>query len=179
MEGSTGIRQLMDPESYSSFKKLITVTSCLFKFFRKEKSSSLLDKARAEIMWLVESQTSDCKFELWKTQFGLSLDENKLWRCTGRLTNAKVPYTTRHPIMLHRSDHITMLIVKEAHERVQHNGTKETLTEVRSKYWIVKGRQLVRKLIYRCRRYEGLAFKSPPPPPLPKFRVVLPLHIPE
>ena len=178
MEGSTGIRQLMDPESYSSFKKLINVTSCLFKFLRKEKSSSLLDKARAEVMWLVESQrslTSDCKFELWKTQFGLSLDENKLWRCTGRLTNAKVPYTTRHPIILHRNDHITMLIVKEAHERVQHNGTKETLTEVRSKYWIVKGRQLVRKLIYRCvvcRRYEGLAFKSPPPPPLPKFRVV-------
>ena len=59
MEGSTGIRQLMDPENYSSFKKLINVTSCLFKFLRKENSSSLQDKARAEILWLVESQRSD------------------------------------------------------------------------------------------------------------------------
>ena len=61
-----------------------------------------------------------------------------------------------------------------AHERVFHNGIKETLTEVRSKFWILKGRSLVRKLIYRCpvcRRFEGPRYSVPPPPPLPEFRV--------
>lgn len=60
------------------------------------------------------------------------------------------------------------------HDRVCHNGTKETLKEVMSRFWIIKGRSLVRKLIHQCtvcRRYEGLHYDIPPPPPLPKFRV--------
>ena len=55
-----------------------------------------------------------------------------------------------------------------------HNGVKETLTEIRSKYWIIRGRQLVRMVLQRCvicRRFEGLPYNSPPPPPLPDFRV--------
>ena len=55
-----------------------------------------------------------------------------------------------------------------------HNGPKETLTELRQKYWIIRGRSLVRSIIHRCvicRRFEGPAYKPPPPPPLPIFRV--------
>ena len=61
-----------------------------------------------------------------------------------------------------------------AHDKVYHNGTKETLTEVRSRFWIIKGRSLVKKLIHECcicRRYEGPRYKTPPPPPLPEYRV--------
>ena len=50
-----------------------------------------------------------------------------------------------------------------------HNGLKETLTQ----YWIPKGRQTVRRVIYRCvicRRAEGKAYAAPPPPDLPEFR---------
>ena len=55
-----------------------------------------------------------------------------------------------------------------------HNGVKGTLTEVRSRYWIVKGRSLTRAFIHRCtvcKKYEGAPFEGPPPPPLPEFRV--------
>ena len=57
---------------------------------------------------------------------------------------------------------------------MSHNGVKETLTEVRQGYWIVRGRSLVRAIIHRCitcRKHEGAPFKSPPPPPLPEFRI--------
>ena len=46
--------------------------------------------------------------------------------------------------------------------------------EVRAKFWVVKGRSLVRKLIHQCvvcRRHEGQHYQIPPPPPLPAFRV--------
>ena len=59
-------------------------------------------------------------------------------------------------------------------KRVCHNGVKETLTEVRSRYWIVKGRSLTRAVVYKCttcKKYEGAPFDCPPPPPLPQFRV--------
>ena len=67
------------------------------------------------------------------------------------------------------------MIVQDAYERVIHNGIKETLTELRSKYWIIKGRQFVRRVIHKCiicRKLEGPPYALPPPPPLPDFRVI-------
>ena len=55
-----------------------------------------------------------------------------------------------------------------------HGGVKSTLTELRSRFWIVQGRQFVRKLLYQCvvcRKLEGGPYKAPPPPPLPQFRL--------
>lgn len=66
-----------------------------------------------------------------------------------------------------------MLIVRSAYVKVRRNGVKETLTEVRVKYWI-EGRSLVRSIIQRCavcRTFEGRPYCSPAPPPLPEFRV--------
>ena len=35
-------------------------------------------------------------------------------------------------------------MIRQSHENVKHNGVRETLTEVRSKFWIIKGRQGVK-----------------------------------
>ena len=51
---------------------------------------------------------------------------------------------------------------------------KETLSEIRGKYWIIKGRSLIRAVIHKCvvcKCFEGKHFSSPPAPPLPSFRV--------
>ena len=53
-----------------------------------------------------------------------------------------------------------------------HGGVKSTLTELRSRFWIVQGRQFVRKLLYECvvsRRLEGRPHVAPPPPSPPAF----------
>lgn len=109
-----------------------------------------------------------------KGQLGLFLDEKGLWRCGGRLQNADMPYQSKYPILLPRNHPFTTLVVQDAHLRVCHNGVKETLTEVRSRYWIVKGRSLTRAIVHKCtkcKKYEGPPFDSPPPPPLPEFRI--------
>ena len=49
-----------------------------------------------------------------------------------------------------------------------------TLTEVRSKYWIVGGRSLIRSHIHQCvicRQFEGRSLCGPLALPLPAFRV--------
>jgi len=64
--------------------------------------------------------------------------------------------------------------MSDAHHTVQHAGVKETLTQVRSQYWIVGGRSLVWSIIYKCvtcRRYGGQPIRAPPLLPLPAFRV--------
>ena len=120
------------------------------------------DLAKAEVLWVVESQqmlVKDKSFTQWEKQFGLFRDENGIWRCGGRVQNADLPYSTKHPVLLVRGHILSMLIVRRAHERVFHSGVKATLTEIRSHYWIVRGRSFVRRIVGRCivcKRFEGV-----------------------
>ena len=127
-------------------------------------------------MWIKAAQTQlagDSGFEKLKRQFNLFQDRG-VWRCGGRLANADIPFQEKHPVLLPRNHHLTSLIVREAHERVFHNGVKDTLTEVRSRFWILKGRPLIRKMAHQCincKKSEGKSYLGPSPPPLPEFRV--------
>ena len=82
-------------------------------------------------------------------------------------------FETRFPVIL--SDHpFASLVIEQAHETVLHNGLKSILNEVRSRVWITRARQRVRKFIHNCntyRRFESLPYKYPAPPHLPEFRV--------
>ena len=135
------------------------------------------DVKEAELLWLKEIQLflkRNPKYECWKGQFGLFNDGEEVLRCVGRISNVDIRYETKHPVMLDRNHRATQLIIEECHERVQHNGVKETLTELRSNFWVVKGRHIVRKIIHSCaicRRFEGKSYNPPDPPPLPKSRV--------
>ncbi len=128
----------------------------------------------AESYWIKEAQCQLRRkplFKIWQQQFGLFMDERGVWRCGGRLGNADLPIATKHPVFL---DSQHTLIVRDAHTRIQHNGICETLTEVRDKYWIVRGRSFVRMVIRKCvtcRRNDGRPHNPPAAPPLPAFRV--------
>ena len=113
-------------------------------------------------------------FESCKKQFGLFQDSKGVWRCRGRLGNIEAPYAVKYPILILKAHPLAMLIVRQAHVRVCHNGPKETLAEMRAKYWIPRGRRFVREIVHQCvvcRRFEGLALKTAPSPPLPECRV--------
>ena len=132
---------------------------------------------QAEELWLKNIQfqlMSKAKTRKLEREFGLYRDERGILRCEGRLKNAELTTMQKHPAILDAEHYVTSLIVRDSHERVKHNGVKETLTEIRSKFWIVRGRQYVRKLIHECavcRRQEGIAYKPPDPPSLPVFRI--------
>ena len=69
---------------------------------------------------------------------------------------------------------VTPTIIPYCHERVKHNGLKETLTEVHSKYWIPKGRQTAKNKLFGCnicRRFQCRNYPVPESPDLPEFRV--------
>ena len=182
----TGLGQIMDCERFGTLSRLLKVTTYVVKFVRMlkkkvritdENSAQLSDSAEAERLCIIEAQTpltQDRSFDAWEKQFGLFLDPSGIWRCRGRLTHAELPYSTKHPMLLNKNHFLTTLIVKNARERVQHNGVKETLTEVRSKYWVIRGRSLVKSILGHCvlcQHFEGKPFSAPLPPPLPSFRV--------
>ena len=188
-EGQPKLTQIMEIQHHSSIQKLLGVTAYILKFVNNLKnkvrsrpsSSSTTLTAReistAESLWIQEAQrqlVEDPNFAVWKKQLELFCDPNGIWRCGGRMSNADLSYSAKHPVLLPRRHPLTVLIVKDAHEKVFHNGVKETLIEIRSRFWILKGRSLVKSIIRQCslcRRFEGRPYLAPPPPPLPEFRV--------
>jgi len=185
---SSGIGAVMDCSRFCKLLRLLRVTVYVFKFVNCFKSLTDRDRMvdwiisaedieEAEMAWVSDCQKdlhSDTNFESWKCRLQLFTDESNVWRCGGRLTKADIPYSKRHPILLHKQHHFATLITEHAHERTGHSGVKDTLTEVRSKYWFVKGRQFVRKTLYkcvRCRKLEGKHYRAVPAPPLPEFRI--------
>ena len=84
------------------------------------------DLRRAELFWLKEVQRTlaqESKFDSWKKQFDLFVDGDGLLRCKGRLGNADLPVSVKHPILLPKDHHLAVLVVKDTHERVGHNDT--------------------------------------------------------
>ena len=79
--------------------------------------------------------------------------------------------------MLLDKDHLfTRLVVVKAPSAVHHNGGKDTLTELRSKFWISQCRQFVRTVIGQCRlcrRLESVGYATQPSPLLPDFRTTM------
>ena len=114
--------------------------------------------SKAEQLWLEDVQgtlSSDNNFPQLRKQLDLFRDEKGIWRCGSRLGSTELPYATKHPIFISR-DYFSLLIVKQAHCRVFHNGGKETLTEVRSKYWIVRVDRLLRRLFRNVLFFRGM-----------------------
>lgn len=89
------------------------------------------------------------KFEQTRHSLGQFPDGEGTLRRGERLHNAPLPYAARFPAILPRKHHFTILMIRKSHNNIMHNGVKETLTDLRSRFWVVKGRQTVRKVITR------------------------------
>ena len=188
---SNVINTIVPYEHYSSLGHLLRLAAYVLKFIkliRKSKDSNsdqssstscvLTTEAvsAALVYWLKVSQSvlsQTRKFQLWCQQFGLFKDSTRIWRCGGRLSNSAVPPAAKHPIPLNKDHYLTNLIMNECHERVMHGGVKATLTELQSRYWLVRGRQLVKTLhkCVVCCRFQARPYCPPLAPPLPSFRV--------
>ena len=107
-------------------------------------------------------------------QLGLFLDKDDVIRCRGRIEHSSLLFDTKYPILIPKESYLSKLIVMAMHARVMHNGVGETLTEIRQRFWIPQGRQLIKRLIRKCvtcKKVEGKPFPSLKTPPFPKSRL--------
>ena len=132
----------------------------------------------AEIQWIINAQKVFVENNKYSKELKATLGiyfEDQVLRCGGRLNKSKLLDNARNPILLPKDGHVTTLIIKNAHEKVKHGGIKDTLTEVRSRFWVLQGRSAVSKVIKNCtspcNRLESKPFKSPIAPDLPEGRV--------
>ena len=96
------------------------------------------------------------------------------FKCKGRLKKAPIPIEAKLPILIYREHYLSKLIIWDIHRKLKHAGTKQTLTELRQRYWISQSRNYVRNIIRRCRTCRKLHCKHynhPKTPSLTKFQL--------
>ncbi|XP_065675823.1 uncharacterized protein LOC136092030 [Hydra vulgaris] len=178
---------MIDITRFSNYLHLLRVTALVLRFItnlklkrdKKQLKLSNLDSIEIEnalkiwVMFVQRSITSDKNFR--QLQLDLNLQNvDGIIRCIGRLQNAPITYDAKNPIFLPRNLEFTNLLINYNHSLVMHNGIKETLNQIRTQFWIPKARNHIKKLIkkcYICKRFEGLPYSYPSPPPLPLCRL--------
>ncbi|XP_036147020.1 uncharacterized protein LOC118647026 [Monomorium pharaonis] len=106
-------------------------------------------------------------------RLGPMVDSRGILRVSGRLKHSLLDVEQRHPAILPPESHLTLLVVGDNHRRTLHGGTQATLAAIRQRYWIPRGRQLVRRYIHRCTRCARWRAATPQPMmgSLPRARV--------
>lgn len=161
---------LIQLNSYSNLKRLYRVTSWVFRFINNIKSNnknfdelSAQEIEDAENFWIKTVQKEVFSDELSCLKQGKAisksssilelnpfLDDNGIIHVGGRLQQSKLKFLQKHPILMPSKHHFVKLIVWDSHDKVFHGGISETLTEIREKYWIIRGRQVVKNTINKC-----------------------------
>ena len=192
--------KIMDITRYGTMNKLLRVTGFvlkaveIWKAITKQSTGEKLvaaealtaaDLLKAEEVWVktiqllffsdeIKSLRNGSNATITMKQLNLFQDEKDIIRCQGRINNAAVAEGSKQPILLPPHHRFTELFIREKHFKVLHNGIRDTLNTVRETHWILRGREVVKKVLRKCvicKRYEGRAVSSPPLPQLPEERV--------
>ena len=116
----------------------------------------------------------DGKHHCLINSLGLKLNENGLIVIPGRLENAELSDSAKSPVLLPSHGVFTKLAIEEVHHQLMHSGVEHVLLRIRQRYWIPKGRQVVRSTLrkcLKCKRVQGGHYQLPPFHAYPRERV--------
>ena len=186
-ENNDRVSNVVNVEKFTSLNKLLRVTAWVRRFINNVKEQrkkgelkkgglEVVEIKEAEKVWIIDAQRmleESADFEKVKIQLGIVV-KNDLLVCQGRLENSDLDSEAKYPIILPKEHRLTQLIVLDCHSKIHHMRVRATLAELRSRFWITKGRQFVKKILkqcFRCRFMDCKPFNDPPTAALPDFRV--------
>ncbi|XP_060582451.1 uncharacterized protein LOC132738860 [Ruditapes philippinarum] len=182
---------LKDSTKFSSVDKLIRTTTLAVRFIKEIKKQKCENQSLTSqeletseimlILYLQRTKFSETICGIYnqitttqQRQLGLFIDPKGILRSKGRLENAGITEGAKQPILLPRNEWFTYLIIEKVHKQNCHCGVSQTLSKIRYKFWIPKGRSVVKSVLGRCstcRYFEGGPYKMPAFAPLPPSRV--------
>ena len=157
---------IVDPSRFSNWRKLCRVTAYCFRFVNNVKASKRVhglllpeEIESAERYWILSAQE---QLGDWKERYKelAPFEKEEVIGVGGRLKHSPLSYDNNHPVLLSKEHHISKLVIKDAHNLVRHAGRERTLCETRRKFWIPRGRNLVRKIVRECVKLRQYPYKT-------------------
>lgn len=88
------------------------------------------------------------------------MDEDGLLRVGGRLSNATIPYDTKHPLIVPPGSRMCELIIADAHFQTFHGAISVMMQYIRATYWIPRLRNELRSYVHKCSTCARFAKKT-------------------
>ena len=181
------IGNIINITRYNDYLKLLRITGYVLRFvnnLKNKRVNGLLIKSKyltateinqAKKMWIIDNQShlQGVKYDELKISLNLQRDDEGLIRSYSRLKNANVPYDAKAPVFINKEHKLAEILVYYFHLKVLHRGVKQTLTELRSLFWITRGRNFVKKFIFYCtvcKRLNSRPYEYPSLSDLPELR---------
>ncbi|XP_055383857.1 uncharacterized protein LOC129613707 [Condylostylus longicornis] len=144
----------------------------------KSVQSTTLEKRATHNSFTSQKFSKNCKST--KTSRNIDVlsqkeDSVTLLKVGGRLSNANITHSAKHPIFLPNDEHFVKILISHFHVQNLHAGPQALLATLRQRFWITNGRAIVSKIVQKCIR----CFKFRPKlaeqimGDLPKYRVEL------
>ena len=102
------------------------------------------------------------------------IEQDGILRCQGRLGQSDLEVETVTHILLLKEHKLIEMLINDYHSSVHHSGIRATLAEFRTRFWIARGRQVVKKVLNRCvvcKKQQGKPYDGTIIADLPDFRV--------
>ena len=166
------VSPLPDVSKFTSWKDLVQATVRSLHGAADpgtSQPSEAADYVRAETLLFMQSQRDSFPEEMKALKASRSIpsdsrlgslapehdDATGLLRVGGRLRRAEALETDMiHPIILDPHHPITKLVIKDFDQTLLHPGPERVLAELRRKFWILRGREAIRRLQHECRECQ-------------------------
>ena len=166
VEAFSGIGIVFDIERFSNLERLLRVTAFILTFLSNSKKSvkkteSMYVELAVEELLAAEKlsvkneqsviSTDYMKFEKSKNSLNLLYDNEKFVRLKIRMDkHLKFVFHNKNSLLLENNSYFTKLIILRLHKKVFQSGLEGTLSNVRIKYWIRKGRKTTKTVLKNC-----------------------------
>ncbi|KRZ70324.1 hypothetical protein T10_9555 [Trichinella papuae] len=176
---------VLDPGRYGDIEKLFRITALCLRFVHNCGSTSedrrtgpltAPELEAAEQVWvrIAQRQGFQKEIEALKTNGNVAarsnlcplnpyLDAAGTLRVGGRLGKSNIPLSEKHPALLPGEHEVTRGLILRYHLRQLHAGVSQTLSTLRQRYWIPRGRSRVRQVIRGCLQCRWATGRPPQP----------------
>ncbi|UYV67475.1 hypothetical protein LAZ67_5000806, partial [Cordylochernes scorpioides] len=167
----------------SDYSLNIRVMSYVLRFLGKLKKQSTetgplkvseLDLAEKKLFRMIQEKVSIEKSNATKS-FKILKNTDGLWCVESKLLHGQVPEEFKTPIILPGDHPFVEQLIWEVHLKNGHVGVQFILSKLREKFWIIRGRKTIKKIISKCIACKRLKEKSlqRPMAALPENRIGL------
>lgn len=115
---------------------------------------------RAKLLWIKHVQSLHFLKEIKNKKFRIEksnlkdlnpqLNAQDILIVNGRLRYSNLPTMSKFPAILPAKSHFTKLIINNAHDSTIHGTIHLTLARTRQEFWILNGRNMVKKAVHNC-----------------------------
>ena len=174
--GRAGSLELPDPSRFSSYIRYKRTVAWQMRFVKNFKASYGTNKGRrqpgpitvaelkeAELLIIRKTQADHYPAEISRLSDGQALDSKSsllslspqldgdgILRVGGRLSNAPLDETARHPVILPRGSEVTRLVITAYHSSLMHAGVEHVINDMRQKFWVPCARAAVKRVLSAC-----------------------------